>query len=906
MVPNIHKAVSKNLYRSFVAAGVVLLSCIALRIQDSPKGNFQRLLEKGREEVSNQRKRQMEDGKTPDYSTAIDALKQAVSLNPSSQEAHYYLGCAYDYAGSAGDASNLTRPDRSRALMASSHFRKVIDIDSSYPGHLETLGPYAKLTSIWASLAYGYASLGDMDSARSAFVEGESYGAFIPGTVEYARNSMSSCDRDAILFANGDMDTFPLYYLQVVEGYRTDITVVNLSLLNANWYDVQITKRYIFGKNRLECTQTEDELTSVSPRVYSGQNTSLEVPRQTLERYGVKDREIRSKGAISWYLAPTFESNGTKALRVQDIMVLSVLKSNAWRRPVYFSVTTETAARIGLDKFLRLEGLALKLVPYHLDSSQIDEKRLKDLLMSDEKGFSWRGLKDVTTMHDSDLKMMAANYQYVFESLASAYYSMGSKAEALRVLERMERVVPSTYVPLSISSKEWLSGFYVDCGNNERARQLSYELIEELSPVLEKGVTDPLSVDHPYVILLKSYQRVDRFDDALMIIDRIVKQYGNEPDVGKQLEPIRRECRTKLAQLEKRDTTPPQITITQPVPTKGMKIVRQAIDLLVKGTASDESGIYEVSVNGAEADLSGDGRFSATIQLAQGENTVTVRAVDKKKNVAEKVITVTREAPANISPEPPRREQEDLSSSSIKKGKYYALVIGIDKYSGVWPPLRNALHDAQEMADILVSQYKFDTVMTLYDQRATRANVIDKLEWLSSQVTQDDNVLIFYSGHGDYLKNLNRGFWVPADALSRSFSGFISNADLQILIAGIQSKHTLVIADACFSGEIFRGLVLESTNDRSERYYVETAKRVSRQAITSGGIEPVTDGGKEGHSVFTYYLLKGLKENSATFFDAGQLYERIKIAVANNSDQTPMFNAIKNTGDEGGQFIFKK
>jgi hypothetical protein len=66
----------------------------------------------------------------------------------------------------------------------------------------------------------------------------------------------------------------------------------------------------------------------------------------------------------------------------------------------------------------------------------------------------------------------------------------------------------------------------------------------------------------------------------------------------------------------------------------------------------------------------------------------------------------------------------------------------------------------------------------------------------------------------------------------------------------------------------------------------------------------VTDGGKEGHSVFTYYLLKSLREREGRYFDAGQVFEQLKIPVSNNSDQTPVFQAIKNTGDEGGQFIF--
>jgi len=78
----------------------------------------------------------------------------------------------------------------------------------------------------------------------------------------------------------------------------------------------------------------------------------------------------------------------------------------------------------------------------------------------------------------------------------------------------------------------------------------------------------------------------------------------------------------------------------------------------------------------------------------------------------------------------------------------------------------------------------------------------------------------------------------------------------------------------------------------------------SCQAISSGGIEPVMNGGKDGHSVFAYYFIKALNENNDNYLDASRLFERIKIPIVNNSDQSPKFQPVKNTGDEGGQFIF--
>ena len=173
-------------------------------------------------------------------------------------------------------------------------------------------------------------------------------------------------------------------------------------------------------------------------------------------------------------------------------------------------------------------------------------------------------------------------------------------------------------------------------------------------------------------------------------------------------------------------------------------------------------------------------------------------------------------------------------------------------------------------------------------------------------VKENDNVFIYYSGHGDFKKELNKGYWVPADSKSNSVSQFVSNNDIQTFLSGINSKHTLLVSDACFSGDIFRGYTTSIPFDNTEKYYFNIYNVKSRQAISSGGIEPVMDGGKNGHSVFAYYLLQALKTNDAKYFDAGQLFNKIKIPVVNNSDQSPNFNPIKNSGDEGGQYIFIK
>jgi WD40 repeat protein len=239
-------------------------------------------------------------------------------------------------------------------------------------------------------------------------------------------------------------------------------------------------------------------------------------------------------------------------------------------------------------------------------------------------------------------------------------------------------------------------------------------------------------------------------------------------------------------------------------------------------------------------------------------------------------------------------------------GNYYALIIGVDKYKGAWTPLINAVNDAKAIEKTLKLSYKFDQFKTLYNEQATREAIIGQLEWLVANAKEGDNVFVYYSGHGEYKKELSKGYWVPVDAETQSTSKYISNSDIQTYINGIKSKHTLLVSDACFSGDIFRGNTVSVPFEESEKYYREVHSLPSRQALTSGGIEPVMDGGKDGHSVFAYYFLKSLESNQNKYLDISQIYTKVKIPVINNSEQTPKLSPIKNSGDEGGQFIFIK
>ncbi len=334
------------------------------------------------------------------------------------------------------------------------------------------------------------------------------------------------------------------------------------------------------------------------------------------------------------------------------------------------------------------------------------------------------------------------------------------------------------------------------------------------------------------------------------------------------------------------DERPPEIVILEPALTRGIKLVRKTPTVRIRGRVLDASPIASVEVNGQPVLLDTSSEFVLDVPVEEGDNPVVVSAVDAYGNVSESAFELPRE-----------RAQAPVD------GRYVALVIGIDSYDGVWAPLDNASGDAVAVAAVLQDEYGFDEVTTLLNEEATRVNILRAFERLIENTGQHDNVLIYYAGHGDYQDRMRRGFWVPADAETRSIIDFIPNSVIRDLVRGIPSRHTLLIADACFAGEVFRGEDLEAVSPTGAEDVQAVRWVPSRKAMTSGGVEPVMDGGVEGHSLFASELLRALR-SAREPLPASAVFQAIRGPVVERTPQTPVFSAIGDAGDEGGQFVF--
>lgn len=238
-------------------------------------------------------------------------------------------------------------------------------------------------------------------------------------------------------------------------------------------------------------------------------------------------------------------------------------------------------------------------------------------------------------------------------------------------------------------------------------------------------------------------------------------------------------------------------------------------------------------------------------------------------------------------------------------GSYYSLIIGIDRYQR-FRPLQTAVSDAKAMAQVLHDQFGFETRLLL-DSDATRTKIIDALSEYRRTLKPDDNLLVYYAGHGHYDKEADKAYWLPVDADPDSPANWILADDLTTDVKVIKARHVLIVSDSCYSGGLTRdaGVTVRPT-DRTV-YLQRMLNATSRTLMASGGNEPVADGGGSGHSVFANALLAGLDAIPDPIFSADQLFHGfVKERVAGLSEQVPQYNMIRNSGHADGDFVFER
>ncbi|MBK7266404.1 MAG: hypothetical protein IPI12_08740 [Ignavibacteriales bacterium] len=166
---------------------------------------------------------------------------------------------------------------------------------------------------------------------------------------DYAYNLLQSCAPNAILFTNGDNDTFPLWYLQDVEGVRRDVRIANLSLANTEWYIKQLKNLEPYGSAKVAMKFSDEEIERLRPTLYTAKEYTIQVPQEVYTPLSMGLDSVKYSPSLKWVPdLPKIEDGRTYA-RVQDFVVMQIIENNNWQRPVYFSTTCSDDTKIGLQ-----------------------------------------------------------------------------------------------------------------------------------------------------------------------------------------------------------------------------------------------------------------------------------------------------------------------------------------------------------------------------------------------------------------------------------------------------------------------------------------------------------------------------------------------------------------------------
>jgi len=235
-------------------------------------------------------------------------------------------------------------------------------------------------------------------------------------------------------------------------------------------------------------------------------------------------------------------------------------------------------------------------------------------------------------------------------------------------------------------------------------------------------------------------------------------------------------------------------------------------------------------------------------------------------------------------------------ASAEQYGGYHALIIGVQDYQFL-TKLQMARNDAKAVGDILKNDYHY--AVTSLDN-PTRKEILLALGKMRRTLTNADNLLIYYAGHGWLDEDADEGYWLPINAAKDNDIEWLSLNSVISAARAIPAKHILIVADSCFSGKLTRGLQIQM---KSVDHHSKMATRKARVVLTSGGLEPVLDAGGGNHSVFAAVFLDILQQNKGVL-DGTTLFAQLRREVMLKASQAPEYADIRKAGHEGGDYLF--
>jgi len=390
--------------------------------------------------------------KAQDYPGALEYLHRALIETPDDADVYYYLGYFTHYL--SYDSVPLSGFGRQKSDEVLRYLQKAVELDPHYGNAYYFIG------AEYGARARDEMQAGHADGVAEQFRLGRQAGGYPDWLIEAGRNTLRSCDRDAILFVGGDADTNPVQYLQYVEGYRTDVTVITVALLDRPWF-VALLKRGEDGvAGPAPISWSDKQITSMHPYKWKTNTVHIPVCEGARQEYGIEH------DVVEWELAPNLgRGEDLELLSPGRAVFADIVVTNQWERPIYFSMGCSPSVWDGLKKHVQLCGFVQRLLPFEPPSG-VDAKATRALLL-EESNF-----RQVPTLRDSDMpraSMMLQNYRSSFLTLTYHYIQSGEADSAKEVLAAMQEFVPEDVLPASENLKRTVEAFEQALKKTERS-----------------------------------------------------------------------------------------------------------------------------------------------------------------------------------------------------------------------------------------------------------------------------------------------------------------------------------------------------------------------------------------------------------------------------------------------------
>lgn len=383
------------------------------------------------------------------YSKAISLLKQAAAENPNDAEIHYYLGYYTHYL--CYDSRPLVGYDEKWSDKVLEHLNKAITLDPKYGDAYYFIG------CEYGGRFRNAMQEREIKKMRKEILAGRKKGGYPDWLIEYAQNILRSCDPNAILFAGGDAEINPIRYLQFVEDYRTDVTVIPIFALNVPWYAMIL-------KNGLDdilvsapISWSEEQILGMHP--YKWKITEIEIPisKRELEKYGIS----LQKNKMNWKLEPDLSFDSQTYLSGGRALLANIIETNQWERSIYFTVGCPKSGMAGLNKYMQLSGLVFKMLPVETEKNNLslDPEKIETVLFQSKH---YQHFADVNEHNMPRASRLLYNYHVILLSLARHYFETENKDSAKDILDFMGTYMPETVFPLPAAMKKAMESLRSD------------------------------------------------------------------------------------------------------------------------------------------------------------------------------------------------------------------------------------------------------------------------------------------------------------------------------------------------------------------------------------------------------------------------------------------------------------